>query len=176
MNSVRNNLIMRETWPTEKPAPGISDGYKVGVAGIAAEVVLATGESLSAAFYLRLASLQGMGRETLGERLNDADTRFVPCKVDDRVELLNLDRISFLRVSGPLPEVAHQEELGASRQSARIIVQGGYLLEGEFLCILPTARSRLSDLLNDSSDRFLLFLAPAAAFYINRDAIVRIVP
>jgi hypothetical protein len=152
------------------------DSYKQSVAGIAAEVILWDGESIMTSFYLRLASAQGGGRETMGERLNDPGTRFLPCKVGDQVELLSLNWISYVRVSGILPEVSHLEEVGAVRQRARVTVQSGYVLDGEFLYVLPSARCRLSDLLNLSEERFLLFLAPAAVMYINRDAIVRVIP
>jgi hypothetical protein len=168
--------LARTGWLEEKPVPASSESYKLGVAGVSAEVILWSGESITASFYLRLASASGVGRETLGERLNDPGTRFIPCKADERVELLNLDWISYIRVAGAIPEVAQREQLGATRQWARIAMQSGYLLEGQFLCVLPSARARLSDLLNVSTERFLLFLAPAAALYINRKSIVRIIP
>ncbi len=175
MNGSWVKPLARTGWLEEKPSPSPSESYKLGVSGVSAEIVLWSGESLSASFYLRLASASGSGRETLGERLNDPGTRFIPCKVDERVELLNLDWISYIRVTGVVPEVAQREQLGATRQQARIMMQSGYLLEGQFLCVLPSARARLSDLLNVSTERFLLFLAPAAALYINRKSIVRIV-
>jgi hypothetical protein len=176
MNGSWSSVATRETWLEEKAGQASLESYKLGVAGIAAEVVLWNGESVATSFYLRLASAQGIGRETLGERLNDPETRFLPCKIDDRVELLSLKWISYLRVPGILPEVVQREELGAVRQRARVAVQSGYVLEGEFLSMLPAARSRLSDLLNACSERFLLFLAPAAVLYINRDTIVRVAP
>jgi hypothetical protein len=177
MNAVSNQLATTLAWPEERMAPPPAlDSYRMGVAGIAAEVILWNGESVTTSFYLRMASAIVAGRETLGERLNDPATRFLPCKVEDKVELLNLKWISYVRVAGVLPEVVQLEEVGAVRQRARVVVQSGYVLEGEFLYVLPTSRCRLSDLLNMSDERFLLFLAPAAALYINRDTIVRVVP
>jgi|SRR6185295_15535602 len=176
MNGSMSAVAMRGTWLEAKAAPASFDSYRLGVAGIAAEVILWNGESVSTSFYLRLASSQGLGRETLGERLNDPETRFLPCKIEDRVELLSLKWISYVRVPDMLPEVRQLHELGAVRQRARVMVQSGYVLDGEFLYMLPTSRSRLSDLLNESNERFLLFLAPAAALYINRDTIVRVAP
>jgi hypothetical protein len=176
MSVALNNLLTSETWLEERSAHTSLDGYKLGVAGVAAEVVLWSGESVAASFYLRLASASGSGRETLGERLNDRETRFIPCKIGDRVELLNLDWISYLRVSGPLVDIGRREELGAVRHKAQLTMQSGYVLQGELLYVLPAARSRVSDLLNDAGDRFLLFLAPAAAMYVNRSAIVRVIP
>jgi hypothetical protein len=168
--------MTRETGREVPEAQANLGSHRLGVAGIATEAVLGNGDSVECSFYLRLAGARGSGRETLGERLNDPEVRFLPCKIEDRVELLNLNSLSFIRVSGILPEVGRRLELGAVRQRARVTVQSGYLLEGEFLCVLPSERSRLSDLLNQTSDRFLLFLAPAAALYINRDNIVRVVP
>lgn len=167
---------MREAWPGAKAAPPALESYKQSVAGIAAEVILWDGESFMTSFYLRLASAQGTGRETLGERLNDPATRFLPCKIGDQVELMSLNWISYVRVAGTLPEVAQLEEVGAVRQRGRVVVQSGYVLDGEFLYVQPSARARLSDHLNFSVERFLLYLAPAAVLYINRDAIVRVVP
>ena len=176
MNGTWSRLATKTALMEEKVGQASLESYRQSVAGISTEVILWSGEALTASFYLRLASSQGTGRETLGERLNDPATRFVPCRIEGKVELLSLDWISYVRVSGVLPEVGRREELGGVRQPARVTVQGGYVLEGEFLYVLPTARARLSDLLNMPGERFLLFLAPAAPLYINRDAIVRIVP
>jgi hypothetical protein len=171
-----SNPGVKPAWLAEKAPPAGLEAFRLGVAGIAAEAILWNGEAITTSFYLRLASAQGADRETLGERLNDPETQFLPCKIGERVELLNLDWLSFLRVEGVLPEVGRREELGAVRQPARVTVQSGYVLDGEFLYCLPAARSRLSDFLNLAGERFVLFLAPAAVFYINRKAIVRIVP
>jgi hypothetical protein len=175
MNAASNQLSTTLAWPAERMAPAL-DSYRMGVAGVAAEVILWSGESITTSFYLRMASAVVAGRETLGERLNDPATRFLPCKIEDKVELLNLKWISYIRVSGILPEVMQLEEVGAVRQRAQVVVQSGYVLEGEFLYVLPHTRCRVSDLLNTSDDRFLLFLAPAAALYLNRDTIVRVIP
>lgn len=156
-----------------RPVP---DSYKLGVAGLAADIILWNGESLSASFYLRLSSAKRIGRETLGERLNDPQTRFLPCKIAERIELVNLETISHILVPGPLPEIAQREQFGAVRQKAKVFTQAGFVLDGEFLSVLPEARSRLSDLLNLTGDRFLLFLARAAALYVNRASIVRVIP
>jgi hypothetical protein len=171
-----SNLVTQESWPEENDIEASFESYKLAVAGISAEVVFWSGKSMLTSFYLRLASSQGMRRETLGERLNDPETRFLACKTGDRTELLNPDWLSHLRVFGPLAEVGQQEEVGAKRQPAWLTLQSGCVLRGEFLSVQSVERSRLSDLLNASGDRFLLFLMPAAAMYVNRSAIVRVVP
>jgi hypothetical protein len=158
----------------EKAAQTRLDSYKVGVSGICAQITLWNSKTFAASFYLRLTGGPS-GRETLEERLNDPATKFLPCKIDERVELLNLSKISHIRVFGPLPEAELKEQLGAIRQPARVTMQSGYTLVGDFLYIQPSARSRLSDLLNFSNERFLLFLAPNAALYLHRESIVRVV-
>jgi hypothetical protein len=158
-----------------RPAPN-AESYRIGVAGLAAKIILENGESLSASFYLRLSSMSGPGRETLGERLNDPATRFLPCKVDGQIELVNLARISHVLAHNPLPEVSLREQMGAMRRRAKVHMHAGLVLEGDFLHILPDPRSRLSDLLNLSDERFLLFLTRAAHMYVNRTQIVRVVP
>jgi hypothetical protein len=164
-------------WPQQRVTRTQTETYKIGVAGVTAQVTLWNGKAMSCAFYLRLAGASSpSNRETLGERLNDSQTRFLACKVDERVELVSLKAISFIRVPGALPEVEMLEQLGAIRQPARVTLTCGYSLNGDFFSILPSSRSRLSDLLNLSDERFLLFLTPGATAYIQRDSIVRVVP
>lgn len=162
-------------WPQQRVTRTQTETYKIGVAGITAQVTFWNGKALSCSFYLRLAGAAA-NRETLGERLNDPQTRFLACKVDERVELVSLKAISFIRVAGTLPEVEAQEQLGAVRQPARVTLASGYSLTGEFLSIMPSARARLSDLLNLADEQFLLFLGSNATLYLQRDSIVRVVP
>lgn len=169
---------MRIPWlldeKTVKAAP--LDTYKVGVSGLSTQITLWNGRTLTASVYLRLSGASPSGRETLEERLNDPGTRFLPCKIEERVELIHLAFMSYLRVTGPLPEVEVKEQLGAIRQSARVTLQSGYTLGGDFLYMRPSGRCRLSDLLNFSNERFLLFLTHGGTTYINREAIVKVVP
>jgi hypothetical protein len=154
-----------------------AENLQVGVAGITTQVMFLDGKSLTVSFYLRLSGAVSPGRETLGERLNDPGTHFLACKVEERVEILNLSAISMIRVPRALPEIEAQERLGAVRQSARIALACGETLLGDFLCVPPSARARLSDLLNLADQRFLLFLTEEGqGVYLQRDAIVRVVP
>jgi hypothetical protein len=167
---------MRMPWVQEQSSiTANSNVYKVGVAGLATHITLWNSKTLVASLYLRL-STDVLGRECLGNRLNDPATRFLPCKVEDKIELLNLKMIAQIRILGPLPDVEIKEELGATRQAARVTLTSGYTLSGDFFSILPSSRSRLSDLLNMTDETFLLFLTPSAPMYLNREAIVRVVP
>jgi hypothetical protein len=162
-------------WAQESTRPEGADNLKVGVAGITSRVTFLDGKPLVVSFYLRLSGTPA-GRETLGERLNDPETRFLACKVDERVEILNLSAISLIRVQGALPEIEAQERQGAVRRAARVAMRCGETLRGEFLCVASSTRARLSDLLNAPDQRFLLFLTEGRGVYLRREAIVRVVP
>jgi hypothetical protein len=173
---LRISQAVNTGWAQNRARPEGTDNLKVGVAGITSQIVFRDGKPLTVSFYLRLAGAGMAGRETLGERLNDPGTRFLACKVDERVEILNLSAISLIRVMGALPEIAAQERQGAIRQPARVAMGCGETLRGEFLCVAPSTRVRLSDLLNAPDRRFLLFLAEGRGIYLRREDIVRVVP
>jgi hypothetical protein len=155
--------------------PQQQDVFKVGTSGISVQITQRNSKTFLASFYLRILPNDN-GRETLGDRLNDPAVNFLPCKIDERTELLNLSMLSHIRTFGELPEVEMKEQLGAIRQPARVTMDSGYTFCGDFIYIQPSARARLSDLLNFSTERFLLFQTPSASLYLYRDAIVRLVP
>lgn len=153
-----------------------TEHYRVAVSDFSACMVLLNGDCFETSFYLRLSSAYGYGRETLGERLNEPATRFLACKVDEEVQLVQLSSIAYILVRGTLPEAEYREHVGGSRQRATITLRTGEVMPGEFLSILPPNRSRVSDLLNSPEERFLLFLTEGMSLYVNRDAIVRVCP
>jgi hypothetical protein len=153
-----------------------TEHYRVAVSDFSASLVLLNGDCFEASFYLRLSSALGYGRETLGERLNDPASRFLACKVDDEVQLVQLSSIVYIQAQLAVPEVEYREHLGATRQTATLTLSTGETIRGEFLSILPPNRSRVSDLLNAPDERFLLFLTEGMSLYVNRDAIVRVAP
>lgn len=154
--------------------PQHNEPYRIGVAGLMTNVFLSNGDSFAASFYLRLTGSYGSARESLGERLNDPDTAFLACKVEQQVQLVNLAWISYIQVAGALPEVEYREQVGATRHQARLLLRNGDELLGEFLSLMPSSRARVSDILNSSGERFLLFLVPGATCYVNRDAVERV--
>jgi hypothetical protein len=152
----------------------LTDAYRVGVAGLSAKVHLWNGDVVEASFYLRLAGTANPGKEGLGERLNDPKTMFLACKVDHQVQLLHLNAIAYIYMPELSDEVEHLEGLGAQRQPARLTLRTCETLSGEFLSILPPGRSRISDLLNEPNQRFLLFLYQGGTCWVNRKAIARV--
>lgn len=147
------------------------------VSPVTVRLYLWNGEPLEATFYLRPAETPGdTVWESLGERLNDPQARFLACRIAGHVELLNVDAVAYVEVEGTLPEVAQEDTVGALRLPATVSLRSGESLAGEFLAILPPERSRLSDLLSVPTERFLLFVDPFKARYIHREAIGRVRP
>ncbi|HYG62591.1 MAG TPA: hypothetical protein VEL74_08405 [Thermoanaerobaculia bacterium] len=154
----------------------LREDYRVHVHPTTARLFLWNREHLEASFYLRPGATLGGGWEGLGERLNDPGTRFLACQIDGRVELVHLDALAYVEVTGALPEVARREMVGATRLPAALSLRCGRSLSGEFLAILPPGRRRLSDLLNCHDERFLLLVNPAVTRYVHRDAVARVIP
>jgi hypothetical protein len=135
------------------------------------------GEPLEATFYLRPGDGSGdKVWESLRERLNDLQARFLACRIGGHLELLNVDAVACVEVEGTLPEVDQEVTVGALRLPAMVSLRSGQSFAGEFLAILPPERSRLSDLLSSPRERFLLFVDPFKARYIQREAIDRVRP
>lgn len=147
------------------------------VSPVAVRLYLWNGEPLEAMFYLRPGDTAAdRVWESLGERLNDPQTRFLACRIAGHVELLNVDAVAYVEVEGILPEVSQEDTVGALRLAATVSLRCGHSLAGEFLAILPPGRSRLSDLLSAPVERFLLFVDPFKTRYIRREAIDRVRP
>ncbi|HVR98159.1 MAG TPA: hypothetical protein VMW27_16190 [Thermoanaerobaculia bacterium] len=152
------------------------EDYRLQVAELTVRLVLWDRGSIDATLYLRLASTRGAGWESLGERLNDPEIRFLACQNDGEIELVHLDSIAYVEAPGRLPEITQREQVGALRHPADVILRCGQRLTGEFLSIMPPGRLRLSDLLNAGEERFYLFPEGQVTRYIHRDAISRVVP
>lgn len=108
------------------------------------------------------------GRETLLERLNDAD-RFLPLKgADGRVRLHSKSAIAALVCREELEELRELRELLPSPVRVRLRLRDGSDLEGEMLLLLPGSHQRALDFLN-ASERFLLLATPRGATFVNQD-------
>lgn len=134
------------------------------------KLVPTVGQPLRATFFLRRSG----SHETLGDRLNDADTEFLPAEIDGKTEMVRLSWIAYIEIVTAAPEVQHLEELGAQRQKVALRLATGNVLIGEVLTILPPERSRISDLLNVKDWRFLLLDAGDRVCFVHRDAIATV--
>jgi hypothetical protein len=145
----------------------------VEVRDVPLRIVAFDGRAIAGSFFLHLVGDHGGRPETVGDRLNDPETRFVPVRVEERVELLHLAWIAYVACPGELPEVAEREAVGCRRERVELELAGGARLAGELLYALPPGHARVSDLLNTAGERFLLLLAAGETLFVNRAAIVR---
>lgn len=132
------------------------------------------GERFEVEVFLHSGSDLHPGPETLGDRLNHPDGRFLPCECNGRVELFNRGRVAYVEHAGELPETARLDEVGAERVAAEIVLVSGETLTGELLYLLPHERRRVSDLFNRSERSFLLLTGAETTRYVNREAILRV--
>ncbi|HLF57157.1 MAG TPA: hypothetical protein VI942_09960 [Thermoanaerobaculia bacterium] len=110
--------------------------------------------------------------ESVDDRLNGG-IAFVPVRIGGRVELLNLDHVAYLAGAGELPEVGARLEVGARRERVEFDLAHGETLVGELVYTLPPGHARVSDLLNQPGERFLLLVAEAETLFVRRGSVVR---
>ncbi len=152
----------------------MNEALVVAVEALPVGVVTLDGARTEAQVFLHTVSGRHFGQETLGERLCNPETLFLPCKVAGGVELVNLDQVAFLDCPRDLPEIAELEETSAFRVAATLELAHGQRLSGDLRYQLPPSSCRISDLLNAAEERFLLLTAEWRCFYVNRRAVVRV--
>jgi hypothetical protein len=112
--------------------------------------------------------------ETVGERLNAEGLQFLPVEVGGKVELLQLDYIADVQITGDAPEIERLVSVGAARKSVTVHLSSGSALRGDLLYTMPKERPRVSDVLNSPGNQFLLLVQPGCCHYVNRKAVVRV--
>lgn len=137
-------------------------------------VVTRGGAKFLAEVFVHQASDLHPGAETLLDRLNHPHERFLPCRVGGRDELLHLDQMAMIEQDNAPPELSALDELNAYHEEMEMELVTGQILRGELVYLAPSERSRISDLLNHPTDRFLLTVTGAVYRYVHRGAIVRV--
>jgi hypothetical protein len=155
--------------------PG-SETYRVDVAEVAAKLALVNGLVLQASFFLHASSRNGNGPESLAARLNDQSVEFISLRCAGKITLMRIDAIAYVRIAGQAPERNFRDGVAAPRRAAEVRLFSGEELAGEFLSLLPPNRSRLSDLLNEPGQRFLLLASGDNSYYVNRTAVQQVSP
>lgn len=146
--------------------------YALAVERSSARLVGFDGSSASATLFLRGASARGPRLETVHERLNGLDGEFLPCEIEGEVALVNLAWIVY--VECPAEAGSDGFEPGLRRAPAELDLITGETLSGVLSYVARPGRSRVSDLLNSASDRFLLLAAPGVERHVRRTAILRV--
>lgn len=152
----------------------VSDQLTVSVSPRQVRVCDLRGERFEADIFLHEDSNRRPGPETLEDRLNDPQTRFMPCQIAEEVHLVHLDRIAWVEEEGTSPRTAELLEMDAARTPVELTLTFGEVVAGDLVYLLPEARSRPSDALNLSRDPFLLLVTPESTRYVHRAAVLRV--
>ncbi len=147
--------------------------YRIEISRIQVTLVSTRGGRQRVDVFLRVKHAHAHERESLGDRLNDPETLFIPLEIEERMELFAISSITYIEVSRELPEVDRIASLGGWREPATVVLNDGHALEGDLVYLLPHGRQRVSDLLNHGR-QFILLYDGECSRYINRDAITRV--
>ena len=143
---------------------------------VAASVVDRRGRSSDVVFFLHTVSPHLFATETVADRLNDPEARFLPGEVAGRTELIRLSSLSYVEIHGLPPEFERLQEIGAVRRPVELELDCGDTLAGELVYEAPPTTDRVSDLLNSRASRFLLLAIADRTLFVHRDAIARVRP
>ena len=146
--------------------------YALAVRPSAARLVGFDGSSAAATLFLRTASARGAYPEDVHERLNGLDGEFLPCEIGGEVVLVNLAWLVY--VENPAESGSETVEPGLRRAPAELDLVTGETLSGVLAFVARPGRSRVSDLLNSTSDRFVRLLSPGVERHVRRGAILRV--
>lgn len=128
------------------------------------------GGKSEADLYLHTVSPHEFRHETVGDRLNDPDSDFLPFEVEGRVRLIALASLSYVEQLDAPPEIERLNEIGALRQPVGLRLVSGELLRGDLIYEANREQARVSDLLN-SDLRFLLLVGEDRVLFVRRGAI-----
>ena len=156
---------------TPRPA---GPSLAVEVTPLPVRLVMAGGDTAHALVFLHTSGDRRPGPQSLGERLCDANTFFLPCVVDRGVELINLEHVACVQAPRDLPDVEELDELQSFRAAVDLDLVHGERLSGELRYRLPPERCRISDLFNSEAEPFVLLTTDRRAVYVNRRAVLRV--
>ena len=154
----------------------LSEPYRVDVTEVSARLALVNGTVLPASFFLGPIAGDGYENDDLSARLNNERTRFVVIRCEAGITLMCVDAIAYVCIPGRTPEAELLERAGAPRRAAQVRLCTGEELRGDFVSLALPERSRLSDLLNEPGQRFLLFASGGSTYLIHRNAVQQVSP
>jgi hypothetical protein len=148
--------------------------YAIEVARVPIRLRTLRGENIDATVFVRPVGHADFRPESVGDRLNDPDTRFLPCKIDGESQLVRLSAISYVVMTEPAPEVESLQAVGAIRSPAELWLKSNDRLSGDLLYEAKRGEERVSDMLNRSGRRFLVLVDGQTTYFVQRDAIDRV--
>jgi len=148
--------------------------YTIDVARIPIRLRTLLGEDIDATVFVHPVGHADYRPESVGDRLNDPDTHFLPCEIDGESQLVRLSSISYVVMAEPPPELVSLETVGATRSPAELWLKSNDQLKGDLLYEAERGEERVSDMLNRTRSRFLVLVNGETTYFVQRDAIDRV--
>jgi len=151
-------------------------GYRIPVMEVPTRLVLVSGATMPASFFLEAAGRDAFEHEGLLAHLNNERKQFIVVRCEAGITMVCTEAIAYVNIGGRTPEFEFCEAVGTPHQPAHIRLCTGEELRGDFVCLASPEQSRLSDLLNQPRQRFLLFTSGSSTYLINRNAVQQVNP
>lgn len=148
--------------------------YAIDVTRIQIRLRTIQGEDIEAEVFVHPVGHADFRPESVGDRLNDPETRFLPCDVDGERQLVRLSSIAYVAIPEPTPEVEALETVGATRAGAELWLRSGDCLQGDLLYEAERGEERISDMLNRGRTRFVVLVDRESTYFVQCDAIDRV--
>ena len=147
--------------------------YTLEVINIPTRLMDVRGEAINGLMFLHTVSDHGHQPETVRDRLNDPDSRFLPIQIDGKIELVQLAKVAYFEVRGNLPEIDALKAVGATVSGVTLLLTTGEELSGRLQYEARPGSNRVLDLLNSKDSRFLVLLDDERVLFVSRDSILR---
>ena len=148
--------------------------YAIDVERIPIRLRTLLGEDIDATVFVHPVGHADYRPESVADRLNDPNTRFLPCEIEGESQLVRLSSISYVVMAEPPPELESLETVGATRSTVELWLKSKDRLKGDLLYEAKRGEERVSDMLNRTSSRFLVLVDGEATYFVQRDAIDRV--
>jgi len=148
--------------------------YAIDVTRIPIRLRTLHGEDIDATVFVHPVGHADYRSESVGDRLNDPDTQFLPCEIDGESQLVRISSISYVEMTEPVPEVESLQAVGAIRSPVGLWLKSNDRLQGDLLYEAERGEERVSDMLNRSTYRFLVLIDGQTSYFVQRDAIDRV--
>jgi hypothetical protein len=89
-------------------------------------------------------------------------------------QLVRLSSISYAVMTEPVPEVASLKTVGATLSQVELWLKSGDRLQGALIYEANRGEERVSDMLNRTSNRFLVLMDGQTTYFVLRDAVDRV--
>lgn len=148
--------------------------YSIDVSRTPIRLKTLTGEEIDATVFVHPVGHADYRPESVGDRLNDPDTKFLPCEIDGESQLVSLSSISYAVMTEPVPEVESLETVGATHSQVELWLKSSDRLKGVLLYEAERGEERVSDMLNRTENRFLVLTDGSTTYFVLRDAVDRV--